>query len=86
MLCRYPQAFCRHRVMCPHSQPVRLNGISIRRVRAVPAARRVRVRVVLRVLLARRAHGPAARRTFPVAGAAHVAAADSPAAAAVAAR
>ena len=74
--------------MCPHSQPVRLNGISSRRVRAVPAAQRVRVRVVLRVLLARlpaqRAHGPAARRTSPVAGAAGVEAAASPAAAGVA--
>jgi hypothetical protein len=73
--------------MCPHSQPVRLNGISSRRVRAVAAALLVRVRVVLRVLrvlLAPRAHGPAARRTSPVAGAAGVEAAASPAAAGVA--
>jgi hypothetical protein len=70
--------------MCPRSQPARLNGISIPRVRAVPAALRVRVRVVLRVLLAQRAHGPAAPRTSPVAGAAGVAAAASPAAAGVA--
>ena len=73
--------------MCPHSQPVRLNGISSRRVRAVAAAQRARVRVVLlrrRVLLAQRAHGPAARRTSPVAGAAGVEAAASPAAAGVA--
>jgi hypothetical protein len=42
----------------------------------------------LRVLRAQRAHGPAAHRTFPVAvvAAAHVAAADSRAAAAVPAR
>ena len=79
--CRYPQAFRRHRVMCPHSQPVRLNGISSRRVRAAAAALRVRVRVVL---VAQRAHGPAARRTSPVAGAAGVEAAASPAAAGVA--
>ena len=80
--------------MCPHSQPVRPNGISSRRVRAVAAAQRVRVRVVLRVRVplvllrllrvAQRAHGPAARRTSPVAGAAGVEAAASPAAAGVA--
>ena len=69
--------------MCPHSQPVQLNGISSRRVRVVPAAQRARVRVVLRVLLAQRAHGPAARRTSPVARAAGVEAAASPAAAGV---
>ncbi len=87
--------------MCPHSQPVRLNRISSRLVRAVAAAPRVGVRVVrlagvrvgllvhvrrgLRVLLAPRGHRPAARRPSPVGvAAAHVAAADSPAAAAVA--
>ena len=70
--------------MCPHRQPLRLNGISTRLVRAVAAALRVRVRVVLRALLAQGAHGPAARRTSPVAGAAGVAAAASRAAAGVA--
>jgi hypothetical protein len=80
--------------MCPHSQPVRLNRISSRPVRAVAAARRVRVRVVLRVavraallalrvLLAPRAQRQAAHRTSPGAGAAGVAAAASPAAAGV---
>ena len=85
--------------MCPHSQPVRLNRISSRPVRAAAAAGRVGVRVGVPaarlallaqqallgrgVLLAQRVQGPAARRTFPVAEGAHVAAADSPAAAGV---
>ena len=99
MRCRYPQALRRrrHSAMCPRSQPVRLNRISSRPVRAVAAAQRGRVRavprvrvpVVLRVrvrvvLLAQRAHRPVARRTFPAAVAPDVAAvAAFPAAAGV---
>ena len=58
---------------------------ALRALRALPVPRAQRA---LRVLRAQRAHGPAAHRTFPVAvvAAAHVAAADSRAAAAVPAR
>jgi hypothetical protein len=83
--------------MCPRSQPVRLNRTSSHPVRAVAAARvrvvrlagvrvglLVHVRGEIRVLLAPRGHRPAARRPSPVGvAAAHVAAADSPAAAGV---
>jgi hypothetical protein len=83
--------------MCHRSQQVRRSRISSRLAQVVPVARQVRVPVVRRVrvrvaqrlllvLRAQQAHGRVARRTSPVAGAAGVEAAASPAAADVAVR